>query len=115
MENVKINEVKELLSKDLNSINDIKELNELKVKYLGKKGLITELNSEIKNIPNEDKKEFGMKVNELRNTFNDFYEETKNKIEEKLLNEKLEKERVDITLPATKVVSGAPNILEKLD
>ena len=114
MENVKINEVRELLSKDLNSINDIKELNELKVKYLGKKGLITELNSEIKNIPNEDKKEFGMKVNELRNTFNDFYEETKNKIEEKLLNEKLEKERVDITLPSTKVVSGAPNILEKL-
>ena len=42
-------------------------LNDLKIKYLGKKGLITELNSEIKNIPNEEKKDFGMQVNALRN------------------------------------------------
>ncbi|MBP3841161.1 MAG: phenylalanine--tRNA ligase subunit alpha [Bacilli bacterium] len=114
MENKKIIEVKEELEQSLNDIKNIQELNDLKVKFLGKKGLITELNSEIKNIPNEEKKEFGMKVNELRNTFNNFYEEKRKSFEEKILNEKLEKESIDITLPATKVVSGAPNILEKL-
>ena len=114
MENKKIKEVKELIEKDLVETDDLKVLEELRVKYLGKKGLITELNSEIKNIPNEEKKEFGMLVNELRNTFNSYYDETKNKIDTKILNERLEKEAIDISLPATKVEVGAPNILEKV-
>ena len=75
MENKKILEVENLLKKDLKKEYLEKDLNDLKVKYLGKKGLITELNSEIKNVPNEEKKNFGMKVNELRNMFNSFYDE----------------------------------------
>lgn len=109
-----IESVREELEKDLSNIDNLEQLNELKMKYLSKKGLITELNSEIKNIPNEEKKEFGQKVNELRNTFNDFYETKKNEYETEILNKKLATEAIDISLPATKVVSGAPNILEKL-
>lgn len=111
---MKIEEVREALEKDLGSISNIAELNELKVKYLGKKGLITELNQEIKNIPNESKKEFGQKVNELRSRFNDFYEEKKKYFDTLALNEKLANEAIDISLPATKVTSGAPSILEEL-
>lgn len=109
-----INEVKKLLDEDIKSISNISELNDLKVKYLGKKGLITELNQKIKDIPNEEKKEFGMCVNEVRNSFNEFYEEKKNEYETEILNKKLESEAIDISLPSTKVISGAPNILEKL-
>ena len=114
MKNQKIEEIRELLKKDLVDSVDEKELNDLKVKYLGKKGIITELNSEIRNVPNEEKKEFGMLVNELRNTFNEYFDKTKEKIDTKILNERLEKEAIDITLPATKVEVGAPNILEKV-
>ena len=114
MENKKIKEIKDLLKKDLIDTDDLKVLDDLRVKYLGKKGLITELNSEIKNVANEEKKEFGMLVNELRNTFNDYFDKTKEKIDTKILNERLEKEAIDITLPATKVEVGAPNILEKV-
>ena len=109
-----IESVKSELEKDLVDVSSMEQLNELKIKYLSKKGLITELNSEIKNVPNEEKKEFGQKVNELRNTFQDYYESNKNRIEEEILNEKLNREAIDITLPATKVVSGAPNMLEEL-
>ncbi len=109
-----IESVKEDLEKDLKKVNSLEDLNELKIKYLSKKGLITELNSEIKNIENDKKKEFGQKVNELRNTFNDFYENKKNEYETAKLNEKLAKEAIDISLPATHVQSGAPNMLEKL-
>ncbi len=109
-----IESVKEELEKDLKNINSLEQLNDLKIKYLSKKGLITELNSEIKNISNDKKKEFGQKVNELKNTFNNFYEEKKNEYEEELLNKKLANEAIDISLPATKVVTGAPNMLEKL-
>ena len=109
-----IESVKEELEKDLKNINSLEQLNDLKIKYLSKKGLITELNSEIKNISNDKKKEFGQKVNELKNTFNNFYEEKKNEYEEELLNKKLANEAIDISLPATKVATGAPNMLEKL-
>ena len=83
---MKMEDVRKSLEEDLVSVNSLSELNDLKVKYLGKKGMITELNSEIKNIPNEEKKDFGQKVNELRNRFNEFYEEKKNHFEEELIN-----------------------------
>ena len=107
-------DVKKKLEKDLKDIKDLKELNDLKVKYLGKKGLITELNSKIKEVANEKKKEFGMKVNELRTSFNDFYDDKKKALEEELLNEKLKNEVIDITLPATTIPMGSPNILERV-
>ena len=109
-----IEEVKKLLEEEIKTISNIAQLNDLKVKYIGKKGLITELNQLIRDIPNEEKKEYGQKVNELRNLFTDFYEEKKNYYENEILNKKLESEAIDISLPSTKVLSGAPNILEKL-
>ena len=111
---MKVEEVKKLLDEDLKDVSDLKVLDDLRVKYLGKKGLITELNSEIKNIPNEEKKEFGMKVNELKNQFNEFYDSVKEKLELEELNKKLENEAIDISLPSTKVPVGAPHILEKV-
>lgn len=104
----------EELNKDKENVKNLNELNDLKVKYLGKKGLITEWNQEIKNVPNEEKKSFGIRVNALREEFNNFYMEKKNYFEEEILNKKLENESIDISLPATKINSGAPNILEKL-
>ena len=114
MENKKIVETKKLLEKDLIDKVSLKELNDLKVKYLGKKGLITILNSEIKNIPNEEKKEFGMKVNELRTIFNDYFDTKKKELDLEELNKRLEKETIDISLPSTSIPMGAPNALEKL-
>ncbi len=53
---MKFEDVKKALDEDLVEISDMNKLNDLKVKYLGKKGIITELNSEIRNVPNEEKK-----------------------------------------------------------
>ncbi len=111
---MKIEDVREALEQDKKKVVDLKSLNDLKVEYLGKKGKITELNQMIKDVPNEEKKDFGQKVNELRNLFNEFYDSKKEEFDNLLLNEKLSSEAIDISLPATKVVTGAPNILEKL-
>lgn len=107
-------EIKTKMLNDINNITSLKELNDLKVVYLGKKGIITELLSKMKDLDVNEKKSFGMEVNELRNTFNNLYENKLNEIKEKELNEKLEREAIDITLPATKIKTGAPNILEKV-
>ena len=111
---MKIEEVKKLLEEDMNKVTSLVELNELKNKYLSKTGLITVLNSEIKNVPNEEKKEFGMRVNEVRTLFSEFYETKKNEYETALLNEKLAKESIDITLPSRKVKRGSKHPMTRI-
>lgn len=111
---MKIEEVKKLLEEDMNNVTSLNELNELKNKYLSKTGLITVLNSEIKNVPNEEKKEYGMKVNEVRSLFNEFYETKKSEYEEALLNEKLSKEAIDITLPSKRVKRGSKHPMTRI-
>ncbi len=107
-------EIIKLIEEKTCNISTLEELNNLKVEFLGKKGIITEYQGMIKDIPNEEKKEFGMKVNEVRTLFNTKYEEIKNRLETELINKKLEEEAIDITLPSTKINIGSANILEKL-
>ena len=98
-----LNQIKE----SIDSIKNIQELNNIKVEYLGKTGIITNLQSKIKEIPNEQKKEYGMKVNEVRTYFNNLYEEKNNQLQEEILNQKLESEKIDISLPSKKVKRGS--------
>ena len=100
------------IEKEIECIENINDLSEVKNKYLSKKGIITELSSNMKNLRDEEKKEYGMLINEVRTLFNSLYEEKLRMLEEQKLNAKLESEKIDITLPATKVKVGAPNILE---
>ena len=93
---------------------DIKKLNDLKIEYLGKSGKITELSKNMKDIPNEEKKEYGMLLNELRELFNTKFETHKEKLETDELNKKLASETIDVTLPSTIIPTGAPNILEHI-
>ena len=112
--NMNIEDIRKELEKEIDAVKDLKELNLLHIKYLSKKGIITELNSKIKEVPNDKKKEFGMGVNSLRTYFNEKYNAIKEKLETLELNKKLESEAIDISLPSTKVSIGSPNILEKL-
>lgn len=107
-----IDEIKNEISNKISNVNDLKSLNEIKVLYLGKTGIITILQNGIKEAV--DKKSYGMMVNDIRNHFNTLFMEKQKILEEEKLNEELNKEQIDITLPGTKITSGSPNILEKL-
>lgn len=112
--NEKVNLIKETFEKDALIITDMKTLNDIRVEYLGKQGKVTELSKMMKDIPNEQKKEFGMLVNEVRTLVTDSLEEKKKALETAELNKKLESEKIDITLPATKIPVGSANILERI-
>lgn len=105
-----MNQIKEYkieLENSFQAVTTLEQLNERKVEYLGKKGIITELNAKIKDLLPEEKKEFGRQVNELKTLFNETYEKVKTKLELEQTNQKLASERIDITLPATKVRRGS--------
>ena len=53
-------------------------------------------------------------MNELKQAFTSRYDSLKEKLEEELINQKLSSEKIDISLPATKINIGSANILEKL-
>ncbi len=102
------------LKKDLNEIKSIQVLNELKAKYLGKKGSISSLSSKIKDMTAEEKKNFGATLNKIKNEAISLIDSKRKEIEDEILNQKLQNESIDITLSSTKVPVGAPNILEKI-
>ena len=105
-----LNEIKEKLEKE----NNLKDLNELKINYLSKKGPISAFSNHIKELSNDERKDFGMLLNNLKNSAQKLFNDLEEKINNEILNRKLEKEKIDISLPATKIECGAPNILEKL-
>ena len=112
--NTKIKNIEEELSNKIESITDLKSLNDLRVEYLGKKGKITELSSLMKDLSIEEKKEFGKSLNELRNKVETTIENLKCKLEEIELNKKLEAEEIDVTLPGTKFSNGVSHPINKI-
>lgn len=109
MENI----IKEL-KKEISSVKSIQDINELKSKYLGKKGSISALSLKMKEIANEEKKEFGMKLNKIKNEANELLDGKRKEIEKKLLDLKLKNESIDISLPGLSIPAGSPNIVEKM-
>ena len=105
--------LEELKNKE-KSISTLEELNDFKVFYTGKKGIITDLSMKMKDIPKEEKKDFGRELNELKNEYNSFYESKKQELELAVINKKLESESIDVTLPSTFVPTGSPSILNKV-
>lgn len=110
----KVELIKSSLDTDLDNIDNINTLNEVKAKYLGKKGMITELTSNMKELSIDERKEIGRISNELRTEVTNKLNSIQKELEQKAINEKLSNEKIDITLPATKLKVGTPNILEKV-
>lgn len=109
MENIKNDVLKEI-----ENINDTKTLYDVRVKYLGKKGIISELLANLGKLSIEEKKKQGPIINSLKQEVTKIFDDKNKEIELNILNEKLKNEKIDISLPSTKIVNGAPNIIEKL-
>lgn len=110
----KVEQLKKEVLKKIEETNNLKEINEIKVEYLGKKGPVNELSSHLKELNQEEKKEFGKLLNDLKQELASNIENKIKFYEEEELNKKLASEKIDVTLPATKIPVGAPNILEKI-
>ncbi|NLW29052.1 MAG: phenylalanine--tRNA ligase subunit alpha [Erysipelothrix sp.] len=84
----------------------LEELKEVYNQYLSKKGEVSGLMSQMRNLPNEEKPAFGQMVNDLKNELETLYKNTLDHLNEEALNQKLEAEKIDLTLPATNFSVG---------
>lgn len=102
----KLQSIKEKALAQINSSDSLDRLNEIRVAYLGKKGELTEVLKSMKEVAAEDRPMVGQLVNETRSAIEEMLEQTKTKMAKKLREIQMEKETIDVTLPAKKNVIG---------
>ena len=101
--------LKELREKGLVEINKAKNeemLNDVRVKLTGRKSELTEILHSMKDIDPSDRREVGQRVNKLRDLFNSKLDDAKTEIVEALVEEQLNKEKIDVTLPGREMHLG---------
>mgnify|MGYP004611927467 FL=1 len=106
--------IKSNLQIDISLVNNLQDIVELKAKYIGKSGCITELTKNMKDLSVDERKEVGALANTLKSEVSTIIEKCENDLKLKALNEKLANESIDVTLPSTKFNFGRANILERV-
>ena len=87
------------LKKDFISSSSSEDLQKLKVKYLGKKGKITNLSKQLGKLDIKQRPKAGKKINELKLLFEELNLSASQKIEKKELETAISKEKIDVSLP----------------
>lgn len=109
-----ISKIREEALENIISANDAKELNDARVKYLGKKGELTSILRGMGSLSPEERPITGSKVNEVRDELEKLITKRENEFEKQELERKLKEERIDITLPADKVKRGSKHPLNRI-
>ncbi len=105
--------VEKQYDEEIKTVSSLAELETVRVKYLGKKGYITDIMSKFREVPVEQKKEFGQKVNSLKNKIETSIEETKLALEKAAIEAEIKNtEMFDYSLPVdTKTGSLNPRTI----
>ena len=94
----RIEEVRSQALQAVASAENLEQLNQIRVQYLGKKGLIQDMMKAMKDLPKEEKPAFGQKVNVLKSEVSTAVETKQVELAKIATAQKLERERIDITL-----------------
>ena len=99
-----LDKVKELIGEVASfQTSNVSEIEAFRIKFLGKKGIVTDLFSEFKNVAEEERKEFGHYINTLKNAA----QEKVNLLKEIIENTKtIESKYGDLTRPAEPIILG---------
>ncbi len=110
----KINALLEEARAAIAGAEDLKALESLRVKYLGKKGEVTSLLKGMKDVPKEERPAVGKLVNDLRVDIEGLLETQKKKAAEKALEKQLASETLDVTLPGVQSSLGKKHPLNRV-
>ena len=102
----KLQSIKEQAMREIQASDVPEKLNDVRVKFLGKKGELTAVLKGMKDVAPEERPKVGQLVNETRAAIEALMEETKQKMEAAIREEKLRQEVIDVTLPSRKNMVG---------
>lgn len=114
----KLEQLRSQVLESLDKLSDKKELDELRVRVMGKKGQLTELLRGMGALPPEERPKAGQLVNSLRVELEAKFDEIEARMEEQLKNSRLAEETLDITMPGKRRKLGGlhplNSVLEEL-
>ena len=106
----KITEIKEKFESDLKGIANSEMLEELRIKYLGRKGLVSQTFAMLSEVPADQKRDFGKNLNLLKNEIEQRYQDLENKLKQG--SKKAQK--LDLTLPGRRLFNGKMHPLNQV-
>lgn len=109
-----IEQIKNTSIEEVKNAKDLKELNDLKVKYLGKKGELTSVLRGMGALSADERPVIGGLVNKVRDELNELFDDKEKELAQIELQQKLEKEKIDVTLPANKIKRGSKHPLNRV-
>ena len=101
-----LKKIKEDFLIKLKSKINLSELNQIKLDLFGKEGLITSYFKKIGSIENSERKKFATNLNLIKDELNNAINQKTKEIELNQINSKLEKEKIDVTLPERSFLRG---------
>ena len=96
---------KEILA-SLSQVSTEKELSEIRVRVLGRKGSLTQLLKRLGTLPETERREIGKRANQVKEDLEKRIEETLLQIQERERKEALGREKIDVTLPGRRIPVG---------
>ena len=102
-----LTELMQQAESQLNEANTLAQLDEVRVHYLGKKGLITGQLKQLGKLPPEERRGAGQAINKAKQTLSAALDARKLVLEEEALNARLKNETLDVTLPGRKMDTGS--------
>ena len=109
-----IESIKQKALEKIAEAKDMQTLNEVRVEFLGKKGELTAVLRGMGALSPEERPVIGALVNEVRDALEEKISTAEAELKEKELQAKLEKEKIDITIPSTKVIRGSKHPLNRV-
>ncbi len=103
----KIENLAKQARESLEKVANMQSLNDLKIKYLGKKSELSNLLKEMANLSSEERPVIGALANKVRKEIEEKIAKKEEELAREELAKKLEKERIDVTLPSTKIKRGS--------
>lgn len=110
----KLNDLKTAAMKAMEEAPSRRALYDVKVEYMGKSGLLTGIMKEMATLPKEEKPNFGKWVNEVKQALEEFYNRRELDLGQKEVDEKMAKEELDLSLPATNRSFGTEHPVTKV-
>lgn len=110
----KIEEIEKNALQELDNCSNLKSLEDLRVKYLGKKGELTALLKMMGTLSKEERPVIGSLVNKVRDELEDIITSKEKELKKKEIAEKLESEKIDVTLPSSKIRRGSKHPINRV-